>query len=244
LAVGETSEEFVASIVLPSTAPKGWKNRYLTENLSGTTNTNSLTWSQVLDYNPIAYFIKKGDEPISKGRTITSETSVNFGMISAETTLDYVVFANNAGDLVVKSIVAPEGFSVQPAQTLPYTIAAHTGMDVSVTANGAATSEGNLEITFVNKNGDDSTITVALSQTVINASKWLADFSEKVWPENTIHQSSLSITSNSYYGFDCAVKSSSSYNNKFISPLLHATAGETFSFDAMLDYNYGTVRFI
>ena len=63
-----------------------------------------------------------------------------------------------------------------------------------------------------------------------------------IWPEGTIHQSSLSLLTNSYYGYDNAIKSSNSYSNKFFTPLLHATAGESMAFDAMLDSNNGSVK--
>ena len=242
VAVGETSEEFVATIVVPNGAPTGWKYRTLKENLSSTTfDTSNITWSNTLEYNPVPYLIKKGNEPVGKGRSLDSETAVSFGMISEATTLNYEVFANNAGDLLVKSITATGDFTVAPAETLPYTIAAHTGMYVDITANATATDEGTLTITYVDKNGADQTVTATLSQIVFDESKWIATFDGGTWPEGTIHQSSLSFYTSSYYGCDNAIKSSSSYNNKFFTPLLHAAAGESMTFDAMLDYNYGKV---
>ncbi len=240
--MGNESEEFVASIVVPKTAPTGWKYRYLKENLTNTVNTNSIAWSNTIEYNPIPFFIKQGNEPISKGSSLTSVTSLDYGMITSATTENYEIFAHNAGDLQIKSITTPDGFTAVPAQTLPYTIPAHTGMNVDVTANGTATASGNMVITYVDKNGVDQTVNISLSQTVIDPSKWLATFDNGIWPEGTIHQSSLSLSSNSYYGYTYAIKSSSSYNNKFFTPLLHATAGESMTFDAMLDYSYGSIK--
>ncbi len=240
--MGNESEEFVASIVVPKTAPTGWKYRYLKENLTNTVNTNSIAWSNTIEYNPIPFFIKQGNEPISKGSSLTSVTSLDYGMITSATTENYEIFAHNAGDLQIKSITTPDGFTAVPAQTLPYTIPAHTGMNVDVTANGTATASGNMVITYVDKNGVDQTVNISLSQTVIDPSKWLATFDNGIWPEGTIHQSSLSLSSNSYYGYTYAIKSSSSYNNKFFTPLLHATAGESMTFDAMLDYSNGSIK--
>lgn len=243
LAVGETSDEFEASIVMPATAPTGWKYRYLTENLGGTKDNSSLAWSNTIAYNPVPFFIKKGDEPISKGSSLTSVTTLNFGMIGAETTENYEIFAHNAGDLTIKSIATPTGFAIAPAQTLPYTIPAHSGMYVDVTASGAATTSGDMVITYVDKNGADQTVNVTLSQTFVDASKWMATFDGGVWPEGSVHESNLSIGSNSYYGYDNAVKSTRSTYNKFYTPLLHAAAGgEALSFDAMLNDSYGTLN--
>lgn len=242
VAVGETSEEFVASIVVPSTAATGWKYRYLKENLTNSTNTDGITWSNVIAYNPVPFFIKQGDEPISKGTSLSGANSLDFGMISSETTENYEIFAHNAGDLTIKSIVAPTGFSVAPAQTLPYTISAHTGMNVDVTANGTATANGNLVITYVDKNGEDQVANVALSQTYADPSKWLATFDNNQWPDNTIHQSSLSIYNSAYSNIPYAVTASYSYSNKFFTPLLIATAGEKFKFDARLSSSTGTVK--
>ena len=242
LAIGETSEEFEVSIVMPSTAPTGWKTRYLAENLTGTTYTaNEYQWaySNTIAYNPVPFFIKQGNEPNSKGATLSGVTSLDFGMISSETTENYEIFAHNAGDLQIKSITAPEGFSVAPAETLPFTITAHSGMNVDVTATATATATGNMVITYVDKNGNDATQEIALSQTVIDASKWIATFDDSQWPANTVHQSSLSISS-AYYGY--SVTSSYNYSNKFITPLLAATAGEKFTFDARLSSSTGTVK--
>jgi hypothetical protein len=242
LAVDEESDEFLATIVLPATAPTGWKDRYLAENITGTTDGSSLAWSNTLAYNPVPFFIKKGDEPISKGRDLSSVTSLDFGMISAETTKNYEIFAHNAGDLQIKNITVTGDFSVAPAETLPYTITAHTGMYLNVTANATETSAGTLTITYVNKNGEDATLVVILNQIVLDPSKWVATFDGGTWPEGTIHQSSLTLSTNTYYGYDNAIKSNSSSNNKFFTPLLHTTAGESMTFDAMLDYNSGTVK--
>ena len=243
LAVGETSDEFEASFVMPATAPTGWKYRYLAENLGGTKDNSSLAWSNTIAYDPVPFFIKKGDEPISKGSSLTSVTTLNFGMIGAETTENYEIFAHNAGDLTIKSIATPTGFAIAPAQTLPYTIPAHSGMYVDVTASGAATTSGDMVITYVDKNGADQTVNVTLSQTFVDASKWMATFDGGVWPEGSVHESNLSIGSNSYYGYDNAVKSTRSTYNKFYTPLLHAAAGgEALTFDAMLDASYGTLN--
>ena len=242
LAKGETSEEFLVSIVMPAGAPSGWKYRYMKENLTGTTNTDSKCYSNIIAYNPVPFFIKQGNEPVGKGSSLTSVTSLDFGMIPEATVAKYEIFAHNAGDLTIKNISVPEGFTVAPAETLPFTITAHTGMNVDVTANGTATAAGNMVITYVNKDGVDGTSEIALSQTVIDASKWMATFDGDVWPEGTVHQSSLSFYTSSHYGCDHAIKSSSNYSNKFFTPLLHATAGESMNVDAMLDYSDGIVK--
>ena len=242
LAVGETSDEFLATIVLPSTAPTGWKDRYLAENLSGTKDNSSLAWSNTLAYNPVPFFIKQGNEPNSKGTTLTNVTSLNYGMIDAATTLNYEIFAHNAGDLQIKSISVPDGFTIAPAQTLPYTILAHSGMNVDVTADAVASTSGNMVITYVDKNGADATMNVALSQTVVDASKWLATFDDNTWPANTVHQSSVKIYNSTYSEIPYAVTSDYSYSNLFVTPLLTATSGEKFTFDARLSTSTGTVK--
>ena len=242
LAIGEESEEFEASIVVPATAPTGWKYRYLTENLSNTTNNYSGAWSSVIEYNPTPYFIKQGNEPNSKGADLSSVTSLDFGMIAGETTEHYEIFAHKAGDLLIKSISAPDGFTVTPAETLPYTIAAHSGMNVDVTATGLASASGNMVITYVNKEGQDVTAEVVLKQTVIDASKWVATFDDNEWPANTIHQSSVSLYNSSYSNIIYAAYSQSSYSNKFFTPLLTASAGDKFTFDARLYNSSGKVN--
>ena len=242
LAVGEESEEFIATIVVPSSATKEWKYRYLQENLTNTKDNSSLAWSKVITYDPKPFFIKKGDEPNSKGTNLTSVTSLNFGMIGEATTLNYEIFAHNAGNLTIKSITVPEGFAVAPAETLPFTITAHTGMYVDVTANATASASGNMVITYVDKDGNDATMNVALNQTVVDASKWLATFDDNQWPANTIHQSSTRIYNSEYSNITYAVYSQYSYSNKFFTPLLQATDGEEFKFEARLGSSSGSIK--
>lgn len=243
LAINETSAPFDVQAEVETSL---WPNSYtyikfnLRENLKNTVLQR--TQSSYKEYNPVPYFIKKGEEPTSVSSTLTSVTSLDFGMISSETTENYEIFAHNAGDLQIKSIVAPEGFSVAPAQELPYTIPAHTGMFVDVTATGTATAQGNLVITYVDKDGADATVEIALSQTVIDPTKWVATFDDNEWPTNTVHQSSTSIYNSAYSNITYAVTSSYSYSNKFITPLLKATAGEKFTFDGRLSASSGAIK--
>lgn len=243
LAINETSAPFDVQAEVETSL---WPNSYtyikfnLREDLKNTVLQRAQ--SSYKEYNPVPYFIKKGEEPTSVSSTLTSVTSLDFGMISSETTENYEIFAHNAGDLQINSIVAPTGFSVAPAQELPYTIPAHTGMFVDVTANGTATAQGNLVINYVNKEGADATVEIALSQTVIDPTKWVATFDDNEWPANTVHQSSTSIYNSVYSNITYAVTSSYSYSNKFITPLLKATAGEKFTFDGRLSESSGTIK--
>ncbi|MCR5152624.1 MAG: carboxypeptidase regulatory-like domain-containing protein [Prevotella sp.] len=242
LAVDETSDEFVVDIPMPASARSnnGWGYYDLLENLSSTTTQGLYTY--VVLYDPKPFFIKKGDEPTSKTYNLSSVSTVNFGMIGEATTLNYEIFAHNAGNLTIKSITVPEGFAVAPAETLPFTITAHTGMYVDVTANATASASGNMVITYVDKDGNDATMNVALNQTVVDASKWLATFDDNQWPANTIHQSSTRIYNSEYSNITYAVYSQYSYSNKFFTPLLQATDGEEFKFEARLSSSSGSIK--
>lgn len=143
--------------------------------------------------------------------------------------------------LTVKSITVPEGFSVNVAEA---TIAAkeRQTVDVTFSAETAGTYAGQLTVVYVDANGEDATFTLDVKGTLLDPNKWYAPFnsatnpSTSEWPAGSLHGSNLSITKDSGFA-TAAMYSNSTSSDMFITPLLRAEAGESFSFNARI-YNW------
>ena len=110
--------------------------------------------------------------------------------------------------------------------------------DASVTGTFA----GNLVIKHLDKDAVEQTYTLAFSTTVIDPNTWTADFnnttSTVVYPAGSIAEAGIisdyQFISSGNYNNWLVGRSNSSYanaNNKFITPLLHANAGEKLTFN-------------
>ncbi len=123
--------------------------------------------------------------------------------------------------------------------------------DASVTGTFA----GDLVIKHLDKDAAELTYTLGFSTTVIGANTWTADFnnttSTVVYPagsvaEGGIDKDSQYISSGNYNNWLIG-RSTSSYaseNNKFITPKLHATAGEKLAFDVKAGYSSTDAYFV
>ena len=110
--------------------------------------------------------------------------------------------------------------------------------DASVTGTFA----NDLVIKYLDKNADEQTYTLGFSATVIGANTWTADFNNSTstvaYPAGSIAEAGINsdyqyISSGNYNNW-LVGRSNSSYanaNNKFITPLLHANAGEKLTFN-------------
>ena len=110
--------------------------------------------------------------------------------------------------------------------------------DASVTGTFA----NDLVIKYLDKNADEQTYTLGFSATVIGANTWTADFNNSTstvaYPAGSIAEAGIisdyQFISSGNYNNWLVGRSNSSYanaNNKFITPLLHANAGEKLTFN-------------
>ncbi|MBR5688407.1 MAG: carboxypeptidase regulatory-like domain-containing protein [Prevotella sp.] len=108
LAAGETKTLDV-SFNVPFVS--GYKYYFIKENVTGTTTTNP-RYATSVTYEPKFAFREAGS-------TSTSSLSgtVDFGMISTETTKNYEIYNDGTAPLIVNSITAPEGFTMNVAET-------------------------------------------------------------------------------------------------------------------------------
>ena len=110
--------------------------------------------------------------------------------------------------------------------------------DASVTGTFA----NDLVIKYLDKNADEQTYTLGFSTTVIDPNTWTADFNNSTstvaYPAGSIAEAGIisdyQFISSGNYNNWLVGRSNSSYanaNNKFITPLLHANAGDKLTFD-------------
>lgn len=115
--------------------------------------------------------------------------------------------------------------------------------DASVTGTYA----GNLVIKYLDKEAVEKTYELAFSTTVIGLNTWTADFnntkSSIVYPEGSVAQGGINSDydyNSGNYNYWITGRTTSSYaegNNMFITPKLHANAGDKLVFDVKGAYN-------
>lgn len=249
LAVGATSDPFV---VQAEVDPSIWVNAYtyysmdLRENLKGTVMQRAQ--SRYNAYESKFVFRKNGTTSTS---SISSAES--WGTISESTTYTYEILNNGSAPLVIKSISLPTGFTSTDVPEIPVgglTIEGKNSVTFNLTqdATVVGTFAGSLEIEYVNYGSEDPTqYTLAFSATVIGANTWTSDFNNTksgiVYPEGSVAQGGINSDydyNSGNYNYWITGRTSSSYaegNNMFITPKLHANAGDKLAFDVKGAYN-------
>lgn len=243
LAIGATSEPFDVTAELD---PSTWPNSYtyihmdLRENLQGSEIQRAQ--SQYHAYEPVFVFRKAGANDKS-----SLSTEQAYGMITASTTQDYEIYNSGNAPLIVRSITLPQGFTSANAPTSQFTVAKETQQPVSITlpADNRGSYNGNLQIVYVDKNGTDQTYTLPFSGKVVGANTWGADFNNKestiVYPEGSVAEAGINTDYTyaegiyNYYLKSHNNKDFKDADNKFITPKLHAQAGEKLEFQVARD---------
>lgn len=111
---------------------------------------------------------------------------VDFGLVKGTTeTFSYTIKNEGSADLVLKSIVAPAGFTATEVTEVNKTIApaGTLAMDVTLNAEQGKVS-GNLVITYRVDAMTDNTFTLALSGRSVAADTWTEDFESGSIPAN------------------------------------------------------------
>lgn len=174
------------------------------------------------------------------------KTAIDFGKVNAAgIAKEFEIYNWGTAPLQVKSISVPEGFSVSAEAPLAVEGKARQQVDVTFSAETAGVYGGDLEIVYVDNEGADATFKLAVSGTMLDTGKWYATFDdgseEAAWPKGSIRGKNV----NAYNGGTWSspnfyINSSSTEYNMFITPKLHAEAGEALQFDAMLYSKWST----
>ncbi len=122
-------------------------------------------------------------------------------------------------------------------------------INITNDASVAGTFDGNLVIKYLDKDAVEQTYSLAFSTTIIGPNTWTADFnnttSTVVYPAGSIAEAGITSdwdnkTGEGKYNIYLKGYNNDSYktaNNKFITPKLHATAGEKLAFDVKAGYS-------
>ena len=254
LAAGESKTIDVDFFIPFST---GFKYFYVRENITGTTSSSN-RYAGVTAYESKFVFREKGSTSTS------SLTTESWGTITESTTKEYEVANLGTAPLTITSYTQPEGFTLGVNLTsLPegvtvdmvnqtVTVAGGASVPFTVTqdASAAGTYTGTLTIGYKNYGSEEATnYTLNFSATVIGANTWFADFNTITststnYPEGSVAESGIRfgttyVATANYDGYLYSYTSSSyaSANNKFITPKLHANAGDKLAFDVRRDEN-------
>lgn len=174
------------------------------------------------------------------------KTAIDFGKVNATgIAKEFEIYNWGTAPLQVKSISVPGGFSVSAEAPLTVEGKARQQVDVTFSAETAGVYGGDLEIVYVDNEGADATFKLAVSGTMLDTGKWYATFDdgsdEAAWPKGSIRGKNVSAYNGGTWSSpNFYINSSSTEYNMFITPKLHAEAGEALQFDAMLYSKWST----
>lgn len=243
LKMGETSEPFeVTATITEDKIRSLWSysgasaNIYLMEDLQGSIVKRALSY-----YNPYeSKFVFK-----EKGSTSSSSLSsaIDFGMISEAVTKEYLLVNDGVAPLQIVSVSVPQGYESNfPAGE--FVVPGHGQQAIALTlpATTMGAFSGVLEIVYVDNSGNNKTYSLDVKGNVVGANTWFTDFntpgsSSVTYPDGSVAEAGVQSGYEYAAGaYDSFLKSytNSDYadaNNKFITPRLHAQAGDVMTFD-------------
>ncbi len=237
IAAGE-SATIVANFTAPSTLGTGWMYLKVKENISETTSS-AMVQTQVQEYASKFIFDIAGSNYYSSSSATTKP--ISFGKISEATTLEYEIYNSGSAPLTINSFTLPEPYT-SDAPTGEFIVSGGEKKVIAITlpATTPGIFDGTLEIAYTNFGKEQATYTLGITGTVTDPSKNLITFdngktgdeANGQFPAGSIHTDYVYIskeTSGDDVNF--YLQSVNSPTTKFITPLLTATAGESFTYD-------------
>lgn len=257
LAVGATSDPFVVQAELETSV---WPNSYAYHSMDLRENLKSTVMQRAQShYN--AYQSKFVFRVAETTSTSSISSAESWGTITETTTKSFEIFNNGSAPLTIKNITLPTGFTSDNAPEIPAEGLVVAGKDkvvfnITQDATASGTFSGDLVIEYLSYGAEENTTyKLAFAATVIGANTWTADFngitsSSVTYPAGSIVESGIDkdfqYISTANYNIWLVGRTSSSYaseNNKFITPKLHANAGDKLAFDVKGGYNSGNTYY-
>lgn len=199
----------------------------------------------VIEYQPDFVFFDKGAK-VYNYKPDNRTKAIDFGRVNASgAQQEFEIYNWGVAPLTVSSITVPAGFSTNITDA---TVGSKVrqALTITFTAETPGTYSGNLEITYKDVNDANQVFTLPVSATLLDPSKWhlviTGDFDSNTiyWPAGTIHGKNVSGGNTGSSDYLEYVTSSSKSNNVFITPKLHAEAGETIEVTAKKGGSWST----
>ena len=253
LPIGESTTIDVETTVSYNDTYGSYRYWFVRENLTGTTSS-SYRYATSVAYEPKFVF-----RMAESTETSSISTAESWGTITVSTTKNFEIANTGTAPLTIKSITLPEDFTSDNAPAAEFTLAKGETQALNITQDATATGTfaGTLTIVYLDKNNAEQTYTLAFSTTVIGANTWTADFngdgssSSITYPEGAIAEGGI----NSGYVYNSTTKKYNVYlsgrtqstyasgNNMFITPKLHANAGDKLAYDVKGAYHSSNAYF-
>ena len=189
------------------------------ENLTKTTKYGG--WIEPIPYSPVVT-VRGDDGKIDNG------SAIDFGQLTEEASRTLSIENSGAAPLNLTEVAIPEGFA--STLTAPQTIAPHGKVDFTLSAK--VETSGVKSGAFIIKGEDVDDFVLNLSSTVLDKSKFFADFEDGNLPAGSIADERWSVQSWDEDGNTHVLQNSSVDASKFVLPLLEVAEGEKMSFYA------------
>lgn len=173
-------------------------------------------------------------KPTSRSKEITFGTTNEIGIPQ-----EFDIFNWGSKNLEVTSITVPEGFSAN-LSSCTVTPKERKRLEIAMSAEEPGNYSGKLIIKYLDLNNEEQTYQLGISGTLLDVNKWYAAFgdassTEVVWPDGTVHNSSMS-SANTGTSNEPIWAINAYSNGKMTSPKLHAEEGDILEITAKL-YN-------
>ena len=244
LTAGETK---IFDVEFTVTSAPDYQYWFVRENVKGTKTSSPRYFGATIAYAS-KLVLREG------GSSSTSDltTSQSYGRVSTATTRSYEIYNDGTAPLTIKSITLPDGFTSDNLPEIPVgglVLAKKTAtpaFNITLPVDITGAKAGTLIIEYVDAAEQDQVKNLAFSGNALAPGTWFADFdnatSTPVYPTGSIAEGGI----NSDYSYSAGTydiylkgRTQNSYasdNNKFITPKLHATAGQQLTFDVKGTY--------
>ena len=231
LAIGEEAE-FEALFNAPADFGTGWFYVKVKENITGSISSAKVQ-AQVMEYASKFIFDVAGTTYYSSSSATTKP--ISFGKVEDSTTLNYEIYNSGSAPLVINSFTLPDGFT-SDAPTGEFTVMGGEKKQIAITLDATTPGvfAGNLTIEYTNYGKAMATYTLGISGTVLDPSKNFITFDNGTngqFPAGSVHSDQVYISSKTDGDVTNWYLQSTGTTTKFITPLLTAEAGESFTYD-------------
>ena len=232
IAAGEEAE-FEAVFTVPSTIGTSYFYGKVREDISGTVSSAMLQ-SKVNEYASEFLFDKAGTTYYTSSKPTT--TPIDFGMVTAKADVEYEIYNRGSAPLVINSFTLGEPFEHNaPSQEFTLNGGEKQVVLISLPTDNPGVFSDELTIEYTDFGKEKKTYTLPVSGTVIDPNKNLITFDNGTngqFPAGSIHSDQVYISSETVGEETNYFLQSTSTTTKFVTPLLTAEAGESFSFNS------------